>query len=149
MEKTDLMNQSKTVPGKTSGESVAYLKDKWKSAIYSLIIALTLAGIAVVVDEPLMAGGIGLGLVLGLVNYFLVAAIIDRGIQVQSQGSSIAAFITMVVYHVRFWILALIMYLVFEHWGARFGLSMIMGMSLLKWTALVEILETCFQNKKM
>ncbi|MDA8235225.1 MAG: hypothetical protein M0Z31_10575 [Clostridia bacterium] len=148
MDKTDWVHRSKAVPGRVRGDSVEYLKDKWKPALYSVIIAVILITMAVVVNEPLIAGGLGFGLVLGLLNYFAMAVIIDRGIQANHQGFSIAAVLMMVMYHVRFWALAFVIYLVFTYWGQRFGLSMIFGMSLLKWTALVEILESCFDPMK-
>lgn len=122
-----------------------FFQDKQKIGRQSLVLAVLFIGIAMIAREWQIAVGIAIGLSLIFVNYLVMWLVIDRVVRSKERRSN--PIFCLLVYLVRFWILVVFLYIMFRLWGTKLGLSIVAGMSIIKITALFDILEICFTDQ--
>lgn len=93
---------------------------KWSLAIGSILIALSYYCV-----DKWLAAGMVFGLVLMLTNWRVLSKIIRIAFRISSPTTSRA--VAFLFYHIRFWILVLIMFLVIPKTNMYFGIGTFLG----------------------
>ncbi len=125
-----------------------FLKEKWRSAAWSVVVIAVLIVVCVIIRQFLVAIGLFAGWIISLINYILLAATVDYVVQrFRRTGNKVSAMLlTVGGYHGRFWGLIVLLYFAFQLYGAYFVLAMIVGMSLLKWITVCEAIDRTFDD---
>ncbi|PKM81702.1 MAG: hypothetical protein CVU89_08090 [Firmicutes bacterium HGW-Firmicutes-14] len=125
-----------------------FLKEKWRSAVWSVFVIGVLILVCLVLGEYIVAIGLLSGWIVSLINYILLALMIDNLVKRYRKKKN--KFLTLLLsiggYHGRFWALIFIIYYAFQLYGTGFGLAFIVGMSLLKWVTVCESLDRAFSD---
>jgi len=125
-----------------------FLKEKWRSAAWSVFVIAVLVVICLVLGKQLIAIGLISGWIVGLINYILLAFILDGAVKKYKQKKNKRLVMLFMVggYHGRFWALIFLIYWAFQLYGWGFGFAFIIGMSLLKWITVCEALDQAFSD---
>ncbi len=99
-------------------------------AKWTLVASSLLGGLTYLLGAKQFAYGLGFGVVLTIVNYKVVAVILDVAMKAASPG--IARVISFVSYHVRFWLIVIILYIVIPKTHYLFGVGTFAGILLPK-----------------
>lgn len=117
-----------------------FIQEKKQVAKNSLLIAFILVTLSLFLGELQVALGLSSGLAIIFLNYFVMAAIIDC--TVRDKATRVNPLFSLMAYLVRFWVLVVFLHIVFTTWGAKFGLSIVIGMSIIKLAAFFEVLQS-------
>ncbi|MHB9095710.1 MAG: ATP synthase subunit I [Eubacteriales bacterium] len=128
--------------------TMEFLKEKWRSAAWSVFVIAVLVLISLVLGKNMIAIGLLSGWIISLLNYILLAFLIDLIVKrYKKKGNKvITLLLTIGGYHGRFWALIFVLYYAFQLYGNGFGLAFLIGMSLLKWVAVCESLDRAFSE---
>ncbi len=99
-------------------------------AKWTLIATLLIGGLTYYFGKEQFAYGLGFGVVLSIVNYKVVAVILDVAMRAASPG--LARVISFVSYHVRFWLIVIVLYLVIPRTHFLVGVGTFAGILLPK-----------------
>ncbi len=143
-----MMAAEKSGSRELTQSTMDFLKEKWRSAAWSVCVIAVLVVICLVLGKSLIAIGLVSGLVISLINYILLAFLLDLVIKrYRRKGNKVATLLmTVGGYHGRFWALIILIYYAFQLYGSGFGLALIIGMSLLKWVTVCEALDRAFSD---
>ncbi len=138
----------KPVSQELTQSTMDFLKEKWRSAAWSVFVIAVLVLICMVLGKNLIAVGLLSGWLVSLLNYILLAYMVDLVIKrYKKKGNKVVTLILSVGgYHGRFWALIFLMYYAFQLFGSGFGIAFIIGMSLLKWVTVCEALDKAFSD---
>jgi len=125
-----------------------FLKEKWRSAAWSVIVIAVLTTICLILGKNMIAIGLCAGWIVSVINYILLAYVIDLAVQrYRRSGDRILTLLLMAGgYHGRFWGLIAVLYFAFQRYGTGFGFAFIIGMSLLKWVTVCEAIDSAFSE---
>ncbi|MFZ5641402.1 MAG: hypothetical protein ACOY4Q_12050 [Bacillota bacterium] len=94
-------------------------------AKWTLIVSVLIGGLAYILGARTFAYGLAFGVVVSIVNYRVVGLIIH--IALRAASPDLAKVLSFAGYHVRFWILVVILYLVIPRAPFYFGVGTFVG----------------------
>lgn len=95
------------------------------TTIWTLIAAALIGGVTYFLDARQITYGLVFGVVLAVVNYRVIGAILDITIRFASPVAG--KFISFLGYHVRFWIIVVLLYIVIPKTGYLFAVGTFIG----------------------
>jgi hypothetical protein len=99
-------------------------------AKWTIILSAVIGGLAYILGARMFAYGLAFGVVVSIVNYRVVGLIIH--IAFRAASPDLAKVLSFAGYHVRFWILVVILYLVIPRAPFYFGVGTFVGILLPK-----------------
>ena len=143
-----MMAAEKAASQELTQSTMDFLKEKWRSAAWSVFVIAVLVLFCLAAGKHLIAIGLLSGWILSLFNYILLALLLDLIIKSYKRRGNkiIALLLTVGGYHGRFWALIGFIYYGFQFYGSGFGLALIIGMSLLKWVTVCEAIDKAFSD---
>lgn len=143
-----MMAADKPAGQELTQSTMDFLKEKWRSATWSVFVIAVLVLICLILGKNLIAIGLLSGWVISLINYILLAFMLDVVInRYRRKGNKILTLLlTVGGFHGRFWALIFVIYYSFQLYGTDFGLAFIIGMSLLKWVIVCEAIDEAFSD---
>ncbi len=97
---------------------------------WTFISGLLVAGVTYLLGYKLFVYGLGFGLGLMVFNYRIVGLILNKALA--AAAPDMARVLSFASYHVRFWIIVILMYLVIPKAGFQFGIGTFVGFLLPK-----------------
>lgn len=95
-------------------------------AIWTILASSLIGGLAYILGARALAKGLAFGVVVSIVNYRIVGIIIHIAFKMASPD--LAKVLSFAGYHVRFWILVVILYLVIPRTPFYFGVGTFIGL---------------------
>ncbi len=143
-----MMAAERPVSQELTQSTMEFLKEKWRSAAWSVFVITILVLICLVLGKHLIAIGLLAGWLASLINYILLAYMVDLVIKrYKRKGNKVVTLLlTVGGYHGRFWALIFVIYYAFQLYGSGFGIAFIIGMSLLKWVTVCEAIDKAFSD---
>lgn len=99
-------------------------------AKWTLAAAIPLGGLTYLLGMKTFAYGLGFGVVLSIVNYRVIGVILDVAFRLTSHDT--AKIISFLSYHIRFWLIVLVLYIVIPNTGFGFAVGTFAGILLAK-----------------
>lgn len=93
--------------------------------LWALIASTLVGGITYICGIKQFAYGLGFGVILCVINYRVISVILDVAFRFTSPG--LARVISFVSYHVRFWLIVIILYIVIPKTHYLFGVGTFAG----------------------
>ncbi len=142
------MTAEKPVGQELTQSTMEFLKEKWRSAAWSAFVIAVLVLVCLILGKTLIAIGLLSGWIISLINYILLAYVLDLVYKrYKNKGNKIITLLLSVGgYYGRFWALILFIYYAFQLYGSGFGLAFIIGMSLLKCVTVCEAIDQAFSD---
>lgn len=125
-----------------------FLKERWRSAVWSAVVIAILVVVCLVFRQFLIAAGLFAGWIMSFINYIFLAVAIDFVVdRFRRNGNKLfVLLLTVGGYHGRFWGLIILLYFAFQLYGVYFLMALIAGMSLLKWVTVCEAIDRSFND---
>lgn len=95
-------------------------------AKWTLLVTVLIGGVAYILGARTLAQGLAFGAVVTIVNYQIVSLIIHIAFRMASPD--LAKVLSFAGYHVRFWIIVVILYLVIPRTPFYFGVGTFVGL---------------------
>jgi len=95
-------------------------------AKWTVIVSLLIGGLTYILGARTFASGLAFGVVVSIVNYRIVGLIIH--IAFRAASPDLAKVFSFVGYHVRFWVLVIILFLVIPRSPFFFGVGTFVGL---------------------
>jgi len=143
-----MMAADKQASQELTQSTMEFLKEKWLSVTWSVFVIAVLMLISLVLGKNLIAIGLAAGWAVSLLNYILLAYMLDSIIKrYKKKGNKVlTVLLTIGGYHGRFWVLIFVIYYAFQLYGPGFGVATVIGMSLLKWVTVCEAIDQAFSD---
>lgn len=93
---------------------------------WTVLVTILIGGVAYILGARTLAQGIAFGVVVSVVNYRIVSIIIHIAFKMSSPD--LAKVLSFAGYHVRFWLLVVILYLVIPRTPYFFGVGTFVGL---------------------
>lgn len=95
------------------------------TTIWTLIAAALIGGVTYLLDEEQITYGLGFGVIIAVVNYRVIGAILN--ITLRFASPNVSKFLSFLGYHVRFWIIVVLLYIVIPKTGYLFAVGTFIG----------------------
>lgn len=144
----------KALTAEESGEATEkgafeFVRKNARSAVVALIITVLCAVASALIQNYKAVIGFIAGYLLSLLNYLVMSYIIDQLIpeDIDLFTASLAKVFLFFAYHLRFAILIILIGILIYFFGPSLGLPLLVGLSILRWTVVMDNVQKSIEIK--